>query len=301
MMGFLRKVFVMSAVLLYLMVAAIGVSQPAGAAASCSASGTGILNIPNAPTCPSNMQGADIWNGIVLPYVLWGLEVAMFAVGFLAIIFVIWGGFQYITSTGDPGKATTGQQTLVRALTGLGIALVARAGLDYVSTQISGGAISTTGASGTIPTTILNMGSILNLVYFIAGALAVVMIIFAGIQWITSSGNPSKATKARQTVTYAIIGLAVIILAYAITQFVSDKIGTGDAKTILGNITSAMFYVAGVLAVLMIIYSGIHYVSSMGNPNEVTKAKNTLMYSVIGLVVAILAYAIIGFVVSRLR
>lgn len=301
MMRFSRKIIAILAACLCLTAAVIGVSQPVNAAPACSASGTGMLNIPNAPTCPSDMQNADIWNGIVLPYVLWGLDVAMFAVGFLAVMFIIWGGFQYMTSTGDPGKAQNGQQTLVRALTGLAIALVARAGLDYVSTQISGGAISTTGASGSVPTTILDMSSILNLVYFIAGALAVVMIVFAGIQWITSAGDPAKATKARQTLTYAIIGLVVIVLAYAITQFVSDKIGTGDAKTILGNITSAMFYIVGILAVVMIIYSGIHYVSSMGNPTEVTKAKNTLTFSVIGLVVAIFAYAIIGFVVARLK
>jgi hypothetical protein len=56
----------------------------------------------------------------------------------------------------------------------------------------------------------------------------------------------------------------------------------------------------GVASIVMIIYSGFLYATSSGDANNVTKAKNTLMYAIIGLVVASLAAAIINFALGGL-
>jgi hypothetical protein len=64
---------------------------------------------------------------------------------------------------------------------------------------------------------------------------------------------------------------------------------------------NVILYILGSLAVIMIIYSGILYVMSGGDANNVTKAKNTLMYSIIGLIVALLAYAIVNFVITTFK
>ena len=73
-----------------------------------------------------------------------------------------------------------------------------------------------------------------------------------------------------------------------------------DLGAIIKQITNAMFFIIGAIAVVMIIYSGIRYTTSAGNPAGVTAAKNSLIYSIVGLVVAILAYAIVKFVVTRI-
>ena len=65
---------------------------------------------------------------------------------------------------------------------------------------------------------------IVNYILYAAGILAVVMIIVAGIKMTTSGGNPGAVAKAKQTLVYAIIGLAVVILAYAIVNFVVGKL-----------------------------------------------------------------------------
>ena len=67
---------------------------------------------------------------------------------------------------------------------------------------------------------------------------------------------------------------------------------------VLPTVINTMFFIIGALAVIMIIYSGTRYVTSAGNTTAVTSAKNTLMYSVVGLVVAIFAYAIVNWVVT---
>lgn len=64
-------------------------------------------------------------------------------------------------------------------------------------------------------------------------------------------------------------------------------------------IVDALLYILGALSVIMIVISGIKYTSSMGDPSSITSAKNTLLYSVIGLVVAIAAYAIVNFVLTQ--
>ncbi len=66
------------------------------------------------------------------------------------------------------------------------------------------------------------------------------------------------------------------------------------------NIINAVLYVVGILAVVMVIIGGVQYTTSGGDSAAVTKAKNTILYGIVGLVIAILAYAIVNFVVGKL-
>ena len=61
---------------------------------------------------------------------------------------------------------------------------------------------------------------ILNVVIGIAGIVAVIFIVVGGFQYMTSSGDPSKTKKAKDTILYACIGLVVCALAFAIVNFV---------------------------------------------------------------------------------
>ncbi len=65
------------------------------------------------------------------------------------------------------------------------------------------------------------------------------------------------------------------------------------------NIINGVLYVIGILAVVMVIIGGVKYTTSGGDQAAVTSAKNTILYGIIGLVIAILAYAIVNFVISR--
>jgi len=63
-------------------------------------------------------------------------------------------------------------------------------------------------------------------------------------------------------------------------------------------IVNVLLFVLGAVAVIMIIIGGIRYTTSNGESAQITSAKNTILYAVVGLVVAILAYAIVNFVLS---
>lgn len=77
--------------------------------------------------------------------------------------------------------------------------------------------------------------------------------------------------------------------------------GSDTLKGYVKPIVNILLYILGVVAVIMIIVGAFMYVTSAGDATAVTKAKNTIMYSVVGLVVAILAYAIVNFVINAIK
>ena len=68
----------------------------------------------------------------------------------------------------------------------------------------------------------------------------------------------------------------------------------------IGNIITAILAIAGVIAVLFIIIAGVRLVTAAGNPDQLKQAKDMILYSVIGIVVIILSWAIIKFVIDAL-
>ena len=69
---------------------------------------------------------------------------------------------------------------------------------------------------------------------------------------------------------------------------------------VIGIVIDILLFGIGVLSVVMIIVSGIRYSVSMGDAGNITKAKNSLMYAVIGLVVALLAYPVAHWLIGVL-
>jgi len=72
------------------------------------------------------------------------------------------------------------------------------------------------------------------------------------------------------------------------------------AGGIFTSIVNTALFVIGAVAVLMLIYGGIRYTISGGDEKAITSAKNTILYAVVGIIIAVLAYAIINFVLTSL-
>lgn len=66
------------------------------------------------------------------------------------------------------------------------------------------------------------------------------------------------------------------------------------------TVTSILIFIVGAIAVIMLIVGGIRYVLSQGDQGAVTAAKNTILYSIIGIVVAALAYGAVAFIAAQL-
>ena len=77
-----------------------------------------------------------------------------------------------------------------------------------------------------------------------------------------------------------------------------DVCNGNDLNTTIKMIINGVIFAVGMVAVVMIILGGVNYATSQGDPGKVKKGKDTIMYGIIGLVIAILAFAIINFVLG---
>ncbi len=73
------------------------------------------------------------------------------------------------------------------------------------------------------------------------------------------------------------------------------------AGGIFRTITNALLFLIGAISVIMLVYGGFRYATSGGNQESVNAAKNTILYAIVGLVVAILGFAIVQWVVGALN
>lgn len=93
-----------------------------------------------------------------------------------------------------------------------------------------------------LPTTVEGtVGTVIKGVLGLVGTIFFALTIYAGILWMTASGNEEKVTKATDIIKAAVIGLFITMAAYAITTFVASKIGavgtpdTGTLGCCVGN------------------------------------------------------------------
>ncbi|HPN67822.1 MAG TPA: hypothetical protein PLZ62_04150 [bacterium] len=74
-------------------------------------------------------------------------------------------------------------------------------------------------------TTIIDIiGNVINYAFIIVGILSVFFIIIGGFQYVVSGGNDEKTKKAVSTITYAVVGLIIVFVSYAIIELVKKAI-----------------------------------------------------------------------------
>lgn len=106
---------------------------------------------------------------------------------------------------------------------------------------------------------------------------------------------------------------ALTVLAFDIAQAhavgtIADGAGSARGKEqpldlfgdvgVFSKISSVLLFIVGAIAVIMIVIGGLRYVISGGDATQVQSAKNTILYALVGVIVAILAYAAVNFVIG---
>lgn len=136
-----------------------------------------------------------------------------------------------------------------------------------------------------------------------AAAVGMIYIVVAGYQYVLSAGNPEKIEKAKNGLTWAISGFILAISSTAIVYLVQQTLKSkSKVTTELGGVrgpdTAAQVVEAliqlglafgAVVAVLFLVLGGYRYMTSQGNQTQTESAKNTVLYSMIGLVVIFLS------------
>jgi len=72
-----------------------------------------------------------------------------------------------------------------------------------------------------------------------------------------------------------------------------------EAKDLLPGILTTVYFVAGAAAIIVIVIAGIFYSISQGQPDKIKRAKEAILYSLVGLVIIMVAFTITNFIAGR--
>lgn len=99
-------------------------------------------------------------------------------------------------------------------------------------------------------------------------------------------------------------GNAIAVFTQSMADGAQSAKGIDQASDLFGpsgtfnTITNVLLFAVGAISVIMLIIGGIRYVVSGGDSTAVQSAKNTILYAIVGIVICLLAYAVVGFVIG---
>lgn len=143
---------------------------------------------------------------------------------YLVLGYVIYGGYLYIMSSGEPAKIAAGKKTLVHAFIGLAIVMLAHIVVNSIRIALGANFSADCARNQCVNSPAAMVTSAIQWVIAMAGIVCVIFIVYGGVGYITSSGDPNKLQKAKQSILYACFGLIIVALAEIITAFVSNTI-----------------------------------------------------------------------------
>lgn len=125
-------------------------------------------------------------------------------------------------------------------------------------------------------------------------ALLVVPVLALGVSTMLSPA-PAYAVEATTPVCDGTVSITNGAACSKSEQQQTTLTGSTGAFTLITNV---LLFIIGAISVIMLIIGGIRYTISGGDSTAVTNAKNTILYAIVGIVVALLAYALVNFVVG---
>ena len=221
---------------------------------------------------------------------------------YVAVLFVIIAGFQYITDRGKEKGSAEAKESLVNIGLGLGVIALAQTAVEafYNNGEFAG-------AAGRFWAQVLK--PIVNFLEVFALGWAIVFFVIAGVRMV--SGGEEGVKKARATIGYGLVGLLVIAIAEASVAVFArggaldagvEKIASRQEAANLGNrfvvnvldpLSKFIVSFAGALAVFFVIKAGYDFLTSGGDEAQAKKAKSEVGYAVAGLLVIALSETVI--------
>lgn len=173
--------------------------------------------------------------------------------------------------------------------------------LRYFSQVIPGIQLPASGSNNPVEVAV-------NLMLQLAAALALIYVIVAAVRLTTSSGDPQAVATGRKTIIFALVGLIIAVMGLVITAIIQSEatniagssdpfFGTGGVVTV---VVDKLSFAVGVAAVIMLIVGGLRFITSAGDPQSAKAARNTVLYAIIGMIVAFVAQLLVSFVLSKI-
>jgi len=125
----------------------------------------------------------------------------------------------------------------------------------------------------------------------IAGTVAVIFIIIGGVMYMLSGGNKDAIERAKKTVIYAMVGLAIVLAAplfyKEIKAILSGDNPGSELQRILLNTLKLLLSIVGFLAIVSMVVGAIWMFTAVGDEEKYELGKKTATYAILGLVIAV--------------
>lgn len=151
------------------------------------------------------------------------------------------------------------------------------------------------------------------------GAFSAIFVVIAGYQYILAAGNPEKLEKAKMGLTWSIGGFVLAISSYAIVLLLQTTLGSKTlisqqpglqnlgllqnvgGRGVLFRLIQLLLTFGAAVAVLFLTLGGYRYITSQGNQELAEKAKKTILYSVLGLIIIFVSYVVFLLIAQALN
>jgi len=225
----------------------------------------------------------------LMKYILSGLAILMLTISVVKLITIA-----------DEDAMTNAKSSMLWSTVGLIIVQFADIMVKKVLFGEQGEAFEDMGTSELFAEeTVSQVRGIIGLANYFLGAVALLVIIIRGFMLLTSVGEEDAISNAKTHIAYAlgaliVVGLSdVVLLGFVFPEHGATLPNTQVGKTILVSVTNFVSSFIAILAFLTLLYSGFRYVVSAGNEDVTEDAKKTALSAVLGLLLALGAYAIV--------
>lgn len=137
----------------------------------------------------------------------------------IALVFLLVGGFLYITSSGDSGRIDTAKNCIFYALLGLALALAAPAFVKQIYDVLGAAAPAVPGSTLTVLEIAKN---ILDFLLSVVGIVAIIMLVVGAFMYLTAAGDEDRIDTGKKIAKYSIIGIIIALASIVLVQQIAN-------------------------------------------------------------------------------
>lgn len=236
----------------------------------------------------------------------------------ICALVTLYGGLKWLTSGDDTGARNAAKNTIIAALAGIVIVMLA----VPVVNMLIGAILPQTVRCDCLPDLdpvaqiSLVLCNLICLFANIAPAIAALAMLYGGLRWVVSVEDPEARSAAKKTIIAALVGLIFVLISVPVVnivlsnlsnQFPSVQCGCfniGDPaeqiSKILCNLACTLQEIIPPVAALVIAYGGLKYLTSGEDPGARATARSIVINAIVGLVISLIAIQLVNIVLVNL-
>ncbi|MBP9717766.1 hypothetical protein KBD59_00510 [Candidatus Gracilibacteria bacterium] len=250
---------------------------------------------------PHELSSVDPGADTITSLIFTAIDILKYVLGTIAVIMATISGVKLITAGSKADEAFEKERTALKYII-FGLILVMIA--DQLVTKVFFGDYGECIASASNAKECSKVGSslikgIYDFILAMMASVSLFVLVLSGFRMVSAAGNDDVIGKAKKRIGFSIAGLLVSAVAeFAIKGIIfrdggKEGIDVASANMLVINFTNFVAAFIGFGSFLMLVYGGYLYVASFGNEDQTGKAKKIIQSALIGVVIAITAFAIV--------